>query len=222
MTRRPLADFPLRERKRAQTRVALVEALVSRLGAQPLEAIQISELAAQVGVSQATVFNYFPTKGHILARYVQLWSLEVSALARRIEAEHRSALRAIEALFVATAEQSEGRPRLLLEIIAHQARRPADFVLESVELVERLTFLGDDVEAPEALSDRGLGEILPRLVGAAVARGELPPSTDVGQVTVAVAAVFFGVALITDRECPGALAERYRDQLTLIWAGARA
>ena len=56
-----LASIPLRERKRARTRIALVEALLERLVERPLDAIQVAELVEAVDISPATFFNYFPS-----------------------------------------------------------------------------------------------------------------------------------------------------------------
>lgn len=220
MNETALRTIPLRERKRARTRIALVEALLPRLAERPLEEIQVAELAEAAEISPATFFNYFPSKADLLSHFLQLWSLRVSALARQVEAEHDSALAAIEALFAATAAETGEHPRVMLEIIVHEARttvrRPT-----IVERAERLLFL-PEIEDVEGLADSGLAGILPDLLGKAVARGELPPGTDVGTLTLAVVSVFFGVPLIVAAQDPRAVGELQRRQLQLLWAGARA
>lgn len=71
-----------------------------------------------------------------------------------------------------------------------------------------------------ALSDGGLGELLPGLLGRAVAEGELPPDTDVLMLTLAIASVFFGVPLVLGRRTDVPLTAVVRRQLALIWRGA--
>ncbi len=215
------SDLPLRIQKPARTRVALVEALLERLAERTLEQIPVSELAKAAGISQATFFNYFGTKGDLLTHFIQLWSLRVGIVTREVEAEHASALAAIEALFVTTAEMTAATPRVMLEVIAHQARMPADLQVDPIDDAERLHYLDDDPDAL-TLPDRGLGAHLPRLLGRAVAQGELPASTHVDELTLAVASVFFGVPLLLSASQPDAIAILYRRQLQLIWAGARA
>jgi len=214
-------DQPRRAQNRARTRVALVEALLPLLGQQPLDDIPVSALAKAAGISQATFFNHFPSKADLLTHFLQLWGLRVGALARRIRAEEDSALRAIEALFASTAEQILDGPRVMLEIIAHQARMPPDLVVPPVELTQRLLWLPDEPDVM-ALSDKGLGGLLPVLVGEAVANGELPPHTNVPSVTLAAASIFFGVPLLVGQTDPASVGPLYQHHLTLLWAGTRA
>lgn len=215
------SDLSRREQKAARTRIALVEALVERLASRTLDEIAISELTEAADISQATFFNYFPSKSALLTWFIQLWSVEVAAVARRVEAEHDSALLAIEALFLHTAEQTSEHPQVMLELIAHQARMPLNQELPSVDRAVRLLRLPDERDVLD-LPDTGLGEILPLWIGRAVERGELPPDTPVGELTVSVAAVFFGIPLVLGRRSPEAIRPLYRSNLNLIWAGARA
>jgi len=214
------SDLPLRTQKRARTRLGLVEALTARLETRQLDDISVDELCREVGISQATFFNYFPNKPAVLTRFIQLWSLKVGHLAAQVEARHASPLKAIEALFADTAADITPRPRMMLETIAHQARMPADLELAPIELAERLLFIPDAADVM-ALSDRGLGGILPVMLGRAVAAGELPADSDVQTLTVAVASAFFGVPLIFGSTQPELIGPMYQQQLQLLWAGAR-
>ena len=214
------ADFPLRDRKRARTRVALVAALVPRLAQRPLDDIGVAELCAEAEVSQGTFFNHFATKGELLTHYVQLWSLEVGLQARRDPRGASDPLAAIEGLYLATAAEVSAHPRVMLEIIAHQARHPTG-PAAPIELVERLLFLDDAPEA-EGLSDQGLYGLLTEWLGRAVAQGALPASSDLDQLTLAAASVFFGVPLLVGWEQPQAIGPLYQAQLGLVWAGAWA
>jgi len=219
-SKKTFADVPLRAQKRARTRQALIDAFITRLGEHPIEAIAVSDLCVEAQISQATFFNYFPNKSALLTHFIQLWSLRVGVLAAAVMAENDSALRSIEALFAATAADTAPYPNVMLELIAHQARMPADLVPEPIEEAERLLFL-PDVDDVNALSDEGLAGILPALVSDAIVRGELPPNTDVSAITLSLISTFFGVPLILGRKQPQLLAPVYQQQLQLIWAAAR-
>lgn len=221
MTQPSFHDLPLRTQKRARTRIALVEALRRQLRERPLADIKISELARSAGISQATFFNYFPTKGDLLTHFIQLWSLRVGVIARDVLAEEGSALASVEALFEATATNTARQPALMLEIIAHHAHHGAQIDLEPVELAERLLFLPDEPDVA-SLSDEGLAGILPWLLSLAVSQGELPRSADIDQLTLAIIGVFFTVPLLFARTEPELLAPLYRQQLQLVWAAARS
>ncbi len=211
--------IPLRARKRAQTRLALVDALLDRLSKKTIEEIFVSDLAEMANISQGTFFNYFPSKADLLTHFIQLWSLKMSAMARQIEKDVDRYLTAIEALFVATAEEVAPHPQVMLEIIAHQARMPTNLQLTPIELAERVLFLPNEDDV-ESLSDAGLGQLLPPLLQAAIENGELPSSCNIDTLTLAAVSVFFGVPLIFARRQPQAIAPLYRQQLALVWAGA--
>lgn len=222
MTTQPtFADLPRREQNYARTRIALLDALAERLVDRSLEEIQVSELAEAADISQATFFNYFPSKTELLTYFIQVWSVEVAAVARRVEAEHDSALAAIEALLDHTAVVSGEYPNVMLETIAHQARMPVDLELPSVGVGERLLRLPDEPDVM-SLPDTGLSGILPIWLGKAIERGELPRTADVRTLMAAVASVFFGIPLVVGRRSPHAIRPLYRRQLAIIWAGARA
>ncbi|MFT4975858.1 MAG: AcrR family transcriptional regulator [Myxococcota bacterium] len=220
MTNDRFTALSLRVQKRARTRQALVDALLPLLSERALEDIAISELCSSAGISQATFFNYFPNKPALLTFFIRVWSLRVSALAVDIIAEHDSSLRAIEALLAHTAAQTAEAPNIMLEIIAHQARMTPDTPLPPVELPDRYLLL-PDVEDVMALSDEGLGGVLPILLAGAAARGEIPPGSDIPSLTLAVASVFFGVPLALGRSRAAMVGPAYQQQLQLVWTAAR-
>lgn len=214
-------DQPRRAQNRARTRVTLVEALLPRLSEHRLDDIPVSDLARDAGISQATFFNHFPSKGDLLTHFLQLWGLRVGAHARTVRAEHDSALAAIGALYQSTAEQILAGPRVMLEIIAHQARMPADLQVPPVELTERLLWLPGEPDVM-ALSDQGLGGLLPVLLTEAVQNGELPPDTNVPATTLAAASIFFGVPLLLGERQPDLIPTMYQLHLAMLWAGTHA
>ncbi len=52
----------LRERKKARTRAAIHEAALELFAARGFERVTVAEVAARAEISEATVYNYFPTK----------------------------------------------------------------------------------------------------------------------------------------------------------------
>lgn len=214
-------DLPLRERKRARIRLGLVRALVTRLAERSIHEIPVSELAAAVDTSEATFFNHFPSKQHLLIYFLQVWSLDVGVQVQRSRAAGASALGAIEALFDQTAAETEQHPNVMLEILALQARMPTDLQLSPVERGVRLLHL-PGIEGVLQLPDEGFTAVVPPLLAEAMASGELPRALPVEQLLVSVGSVFFGVPLLLGRRAPQAIRESYRVQLQLIWAGIRA
>lgn len=215
MTR--LQDLPLRQRKQAQTRLALLHAVLARLdGTRTLEDINVRELCAEASISEASFFNYFPKKTDLLEYFIRLWSLELAWRVRH-ELADKTAREAIEAIFTSTARQSGEHPGVMAEIIAFQARQTEPEGME-LELADRLAAYPDrpGIEDVPAI---GLDGLLPQLIARAIDRGELPASTDRTAALLALTSVFFGVPLILQRQAPALIEPVYRQQLALVWAG---
>jgi len=213
-----LAALPLRQRKYARTKHGLLQAALARLRHTSLDAINAKDLCADVGISEASFFNYFPRKPDLLVYFIQLWSIEVTARARAVLAE-RGAIAAIEEVFRHTAEQARSNPKVFPEIIGYQARTTEPPTLGEITLAERLLAFPGQPGIEDAPAG-GIQTVFPPLVHAAVAAGELPAHTDEQQAFVALASVFFGVPMLV-RHAPAAMADTFRYQLSLVWTGLR-
>jgi AcrR family transcriptional regulator len=213
-------DFPLRQRKYARTKLALMNAAIERLKEKSLEEISVRELCEATEVSEATFFNYFPGKTDLLVYIVQLWTVEAGWHAQRA-LETGSALSGIEVLFEFTARWHAENPEVMAEIIAWQARRKGEVPLSDVTAVERITaFPGHD--GIEKLAEAGLDSILKGLIAKAVEQGELAEDTDIATVAPALAALFFGNPIVQRNMPQRSVAELYRSQLNLIWKGLKS
>jgi AcrR family transcriptional regulator len=216
-----LADVPLRRRKQAQTRLALLRALLARLdGSRTLDAINVRELCNDASISEASFFNYFPAKTDLLVYFIRLWSLDLAWRVRH-ELAAASAREAIEAILVSTARQMAAHPGVMPEIIAFQARVIAP-PAGALDVADRLAAYPDRPGITEVPAV-GLDGLLPPLIDRAVRNRELPSSLDRRAAFLALTSLFFGVPLMLQRRDPSGVERAYRQQLALLWAGlARA
>lgn len=213
-------NIPLRERKHARTKLALLQAALTRIEQDPLEDIAVKDLCDTAMVSEATFFNYFPRKADLLAYHSQLWSLELNWHGRAA-AQQTPGLKAIEAVFRQAAQQVQARPGVIGELIAYQARvrgRPPAVELGRAERLEAFPNLADIDSLPAG----GLEAVLVPNLQHAIERGELPANTHVHSVMVALISIFYGVPLTLARANPGAVSSMYLQQLLVLWAGVRA
>jgi hypothetical protein len=151
--------------------------------------------------------------------FVQLWSVEMAWLAARHDPA--DPLGAIEALLVHTAHSSTQNQGAMAEIIALQARRPLTAPTDPPSDADLVLVYPDHEGILDAPRGAGLDAVVPPLLAAAIARGQLPPHTDVAAAFVAIAAVFFGGAVV-QRQAPALpLAWLYRRQLTWLWTALR-
>ena len=93
MIRRMATEVGLRERKKRRTRQVIAETARRLFAERGFEAVPVSEIAREAEVSEATVFNYFPTKEDLF--YHRLEAFEEELLASiRDRAPGKSALAA--------------------------------------------------------------------------------------------------------------------------------
>lgn len=210
-------QIPLRARKQAQTRLALVNAAIAQLDkGRNLDMVSVAELCAAADISEASFFNYFPRKIDLLVNFVQLWSLDLGWQVAQLP-HTASAREAIELIFEGTAREVAAHPAVMLEIIAHQAR-VTERVSRELTAAERLVAFPDRAHILE-IPAVGLDGLVPPLLARAVERGELPHRTDVQAAFLGITAIFFGVPLVLARVAPHAVASHYRQQLAVYWRG---
>jgi AcrR family transcriptional regulator len=206
--------FSLRQRKYAATKLALLNAALDKLKEKAWDKIAVRELCEIVQVSEATFFNYFPSKTDLLVYFVQLWTIEEGWYVQRA-LEGGSALAAVEALFEFNVQRHAENPEVMAEIIAWQARQKGELPLSEVTAVERITAFPNR-EGIEGLPVESLGSILPELIARAVEQGELPEETDIQTVATALAAIFFGIPIVQRSMEEISLTVMYRRQLDFI------
>jgi AcrR family transcriptional regulator len=214
-------DQPLRQRKYARTKLALLEAFTAGLDAQTYEAIRIKDLSAAAEISEASFFNYFQRKEDLLTYFIQVWSLDVGWHARKVLPE-RGALAAIEEVFLRTAADVSQHPRVMAEIIVYQARKEHPVTVSDLTLAERLLAF-PALEGIESVPASGLEAIFPELIGAAKASGELPEDADADFLFVNLATLFFGAPVVLRVTNPAAIGALWQAQLAQLFraVGAR-
>lgn len=212
--------LPLRERKHARTKLALMGAALEAMERQPLEEIPVKALCEAAMVSEATFFNYFPRKSDILAYFIRLWVLEMAWHGERAR-EGRPGLGAVEALFKHAAERIQRQPAVMGEVIAYQARQREKPRSQEISRAERaLAF--PQLDGIEDVQATGLDSVLVPSLQQAVAAGELPPNSHLPTIMVGLIAIFYGVPLALRLGNPQSIASMYTQQLQILWAGARA
>jgi AcrR family transcriptional regulator len=212
-------DIPLRERKFARTKVALLAAALRRLSqGRRLESIPVKELCEEVEVSEATFFNYFPRKSDLILYSVQLWTIEAVARTRDLRG-----LSAIEEIFRMTGEKLEPNLNFMLELIAQQAQNDDPQEFPDVSTAERLAAFPDLPGALDAEVRRSVSQLFRGHLTEAVDDGELPRTTDVEHGILCLATIFFGLPLVLhcgSIEAP--VRALWQRQLHTLWAGLRA
>jgi AcrR family transcriptional regulator len=180
----------LRERKAAATRLALARALDARLTDAGLAEITADQVAADVGVSRVTFFNYFPTKEHALDYLYAVALYEGLVHAAQKGLGGRAA---IELLFEEMGRRVQDSPERARRTFAQFASRPPGRPMPALSAADRALI------SPSLDLDVGsvsLGATLMRLVDEARAAGEIETAGTTYDLAHLLGAVFFATALV--------------------------
>jgi AcrR family transcriptional regulator len=217
MNKKKLNTLPQREKKYAKTKIALLNALLDELDSKELSAIKIKDLAALAEVSEPTFFNYFDSKLHMLVYFIQMWSVEMNAIALTSAAEHTSYIETIKDIFRQTAKAITKHPQIMLEIIAFHAQG-AKPIPHKITSAEKWLFF-PDIDEVENIEGMGLESILPPLIKKAKDTQELDTSTNEEQLFLTLSSLFFGTSLLLLKDAPKAYPLALETQLSQLFKG---
>ena len=211
---------PLREKKFARTRLALAAALAAALNDQPLADISVKALCHEAEVSEATFFNYFPSKPDLMTYLAHLWLLELGWHTQAARGRNRG-LAVIGELFAHTAVTCARKPGVFRELLAWIARGGSlDPALVISDIEKQLAF--PDLQDIDQTPLQGIDSWLVSELEAAIAAGELPANVLVPTLLASLLTILFGVPLALLGSDPARVGGMYRQQLALLWAGVRA
>lgn len=208
-----MTELTLRERKYAATKAALTQALVARLKTESLDEIPVKAVCAEAQVSEATFFNYFPTKAAAVGYRVQLWSIEAQWAMQHCLATGGSHLAAVRELFATVARAEETTPGVMREVVVFQARHSLAF--SPLTRAEYALHFPARVGV-ERLQALGVDQLLRAGLQAAQKAGELSPDLDLDAFTITLMSVFFLTPLLASAQHRGTLSEHYRRQLDIL------
>ena len=219
-------DIPLRQRKQARNRLALLDATLKLMREKALADITVEELCQEVEISKGTFFRYFPRKVDLILYYIRLWSIEFTWHAKKA-AGSSPGLAVIEQLFDCTAALFEDHPRLFAELIAFRAFEPQEFTRlvhnEKIMVPEEDRLLRfPDLDGIELIPEGTFQGIFRYSLKNAIANEELPDNIDIDEVILSLACIFYGVPLMLADRVPKNLGAAYSHQLRLLWTGLRA
>ena len=213
-----LSELPLRDRKHAKTKLALMNNAVKLLEFKTLDEISVKEICDSVMISEGTFFNYFSKKSDLLIYFIKLWTIEVIWRARKNSKKHKG-LKVIETVFELTfSGKTIGNFGLMNEIIAYFARLRESVPNYSLTLAEKLMAF-PDLKGIEEIEEGGLNIVFIPFLMEAVELGELPPNTDINLVSISLSSIFLGVPLIMKDATGDEIVKMYLSQLSILWAG---
>lgn len=214
-------DLSLRERKHAQTKLALLRTAIRKIQEKPLSALSVKELCDAVSVSEMTFYNYFPQKSDLLVYYIQIMILEAAWYLENA-LKQKTALEMVEACVDFLARKLAAEPLVMSETISFfgQEREPPDFgALSRAEQVLAFPNL-PGIEELE-VHDIRIETLIEPYLRQAIEQGELPQESNLNEVLLMVASIFVGLVMNLHLTEPELIRPLCRRQLGLLWKALR-
>lgn len=212
--------YSLRERKRAKTKIAIMDAFMERLKRNRFDDISIKEVYQAAEVAEGTFFNYFPEKIDVISYYLYLTTLKIIWRAKK-ETPGGKYLPLINSVFRLVAEEwkNNNLTYQILSVLLVQSERPKKVAISGLE--KRLAFpdCADIEEAPSVSLDEWFREC----VILAQKNGELPINTNVNDVVVSLITIISGTMLSIRFSNKDSCGYHYMRQVQALWKvlGAR-
>lgn len=219
-----IQTISLRERKHAQTKVALARQFMERMKTKRLSEISVKEVCETIPISEVTFYNYFPEKTDIFVYIMHLWHLEMQWKLLQWEREKNN-LEIVQLWFDAVSQEAEEYPVGMNEVLSFISQQTCEVVFKPMSLAEKvLAFPAyDGIEQLDVSGTHDDENSMVRpYITQAISCGELPAHTDVEDVHRMLDAMFLGGLMTLHNKERGTLGSFYRKMLKFFWQGLKA
>lgn len=146
-------ELGLRERKKARTRAAIRDAAIELFAQRGFEAVRVAEVAERADVSEATVYNYFPTKEDLVYGRLETFRAELLEGLRARDKSHSLATAFRDFLLSQRAFGSSADERSALQTITRiittsPALLARERALDAESTAELATLIATEARAP--------------------------------------------------------------------------
>lgn len=210
-------SLSLRDRKKAQQKIALMQEFVASLEGCKFHDIVIKQVCQKVDVSEGTFYNYFPQKTDVLKFFKEvtvidiLWELEAQSFG--------SILDKINAFFDLIVDKMINY-KIFQEIMAVfccELSGKCFYDLSEAEI--RIIF--DDRVDLERLVHRSFEDFFMDSIGEAVIKQELSQKTDIASVAFFLNVILVGTPISLKIYGLDDLKKCFHQQVSLLWRGLK-
>ena len=213
-------EYPLREKKYAKTKIALVNEFIERLKTNRFSDISIKEVCDSLEVSEGTFYNYFPHKYDLLSYFERLTLLKIM-WGMKDKEKKLDSLGLIEYVFDCLARDIE-QPFLFYEIISV-------FTTEKIkpgkgeDLTEAEKYYAfPDCNGIEQVKLVSLEDLFVSIIERAQNSGDILKSINVKEFALTLVAIMVGLPLAIEMDEFDKLSTLFRNQLIMLWKAVGA
>lgn len=204
-------DIPLRELKKARTKVALYEASLSLIEDKMFREVMVDDICRKAEVSRVTFFKCFQRKEDVLVYFMRIWLTERMI---EIEAERKRGFAAVRHLLDKVAQHTAIKPGIMPSLVSFLVEMKMHPCMPQLSEAEVLLLFPGHEEEGEKTPD--MFELFHRCMSEAKADGELNRIYTVETAVQVLFTVFYGAFLTAQLYAAPDLANVYETHLQLL------
>ena len=209
-----MKECTLRQKKHAQTKIAIMKVFIKRLEQNHFDDISIREVCHDAEIAEGTFFNYFPEKFDVIAYYLYMttmkiiWETNNEVPAGKYLSLIKSTLTHLSHEF-----QNNNVTYQIFSLMLVQTQLPKEIYISNLE--KKLAFPG--CKGIEEIPAMDIPEWLKKCVILAEKNGEFPPNTNTDDVFISLITITTGTLAAMRLSNIKKLGYHYTRQLEDLW-----
>lgn len=181
----------LREKKKAKTKFALLDAALELIGEGSFRNVLVEDICERAEVSKVTFFKFFPQKEELLIYYMSIWQAECFV---ELQMTGKRGWEAVRHIFAKVTRDTEKHPGIMLSLVsflAEQKMHPCVPILSEAELSLRFP----EQVGREAIRATDLHQMFQKCVQEAAEDGQLAVHVKEEEAIILLFTMFYGAYL---------------------------
>jgi AcrR family transcriptional regulator len=183
--------LPLREIKKARSKIALFQAGLELIGKTSFKEVKLEDICEKAEVSKVTFFKFFPQKEDLLIYFMRLW---VTDRLVEFKLHPKRGIEAIRHLFRNVAVSAKDRPGLMLSLIGYLSEVKMHPNMPTLSEAE-IQILYPGVEELVDAGPPDLGQLFYRFIEEAKEDGDISDRRPTDHLVKAMFTIFYGAYL---------------------------
>lgn len=208
-------EYSLREKKYAKTKIALTHEFIEKMKASKFQDISIKAVCEAVEVSEATFYNYFPTKQDVVFYFKSLMSLRMQWTLQK--KGYSNPLAAIDIFFDVMAEDIKNKNMFgeFVYLMSGEGKDQCEKIIDLSDAEKYFSF--PTLKGIEQFDSVRLDDLLLGFIEQAKKKKLIKSGVDTEDVMVALFSILIGPPLVLELKEYHHFKKHHKKQLEWLW-----
>lgn len=184
-------NISLREKKKAKTKLALLQACLDLIGQQSYRRVMVEEICQRAEVSKVTFFKFFPQKEDLLLYFMSIWQAECYI---ELMKSSKRGWESVRHIFGKVAHDAGKRPGIMLSLISFLSEQQMHPWVPKLSEAE-LHLLFPEEKRHREIAETSLDDLFRQCVREAGEDGQLAVHISEDEAVILLFSMFYGAYL---------------------------